>query len=333
MNDAPMLTRRSRLAGIGMAFILAALPAWILSGCGRQAPTRSLDQGTLQLELQYAAGVAAPRGGPTPPYNAFDSLTVRVFAWDASPEAEPLAEAAIPLTATSRSFQLSFQVTPQPAYRVTAEVHGFRYRSPANNRTDVGLQLMGEERVELSSLARGPVIVTLQDIVPRVTIRRDSAGVALAWNPVSFATGYTVLGGPNLSLVVSNVPDPEFRTADQNLIGQPFRARAEFGPRLSGAYGEVVSVIAPPPFVSALVPDSVAAGRSTSLLLDIQGNSFVFGAGVTWDDTLLAATFLSSSALQATIPASRLAAAGAHAVIVLNPDGQASNTVGFQTVP
>ncbi len=87
-----------------------------------------------------------------------------------------------------------------------------------------------------------------------------------------------------------------------------------------------VPVINPP-----LVPASKLEGGA-AFTLTVNGTNFVAGATVNWDGFALATTFISSSQLMASVPATNIAAAGTASVTVVNPTpgGGTSNVVFFQ---
>jgi hypothetical protein len=312
-----------------------ALAALVLAsggpGCGRHSPSGPYGAGNLHVELKVAADATppAPLGGVVP-FDAFDSLHVSVFDAGAAPSsAVPLAEAGQALAPGTRTFRFDFEVPPAPAYRVRAEVYGVRLRLAATSPTLPGLQLLGEGRAEPSAQAEASVVILLRDAVPRPSVTRGN-DLVVDWNAVPLATAYSVLASDSF-VVATGIAGTSFQSVDPNLFSRTFRVRAEFGPTLIGAYSEPSSAIFPPPVALSLVPDSVVAGLPTDLLLSIQGTGFAFGAAVEWDDTLLTPS-VSSTLLQVTVPASRLATVASHAVTVRNPDGQRSNTLPFRTV-
>jgi hypothetical protein len=67
-----------------------------------------------------------------------------------------------------------------------------------------------------------------------------------------------------------------------------------------------------------LVPTAIAPGGS-SFALTLNGTGFVSGSAVNWNGTALSTTFVSSSQLTATIPASDIANAGTASITVTNP--------------
>src|SRR5206468_2071889 len=86
----------------------------------------------------------------------------------------------------------------------------------------------------------------------------------------------------------------------------------------------------PAPSITSLSPAStVAAGQGFNLT--VNGSSFISGSVVRWNGGDRATTFLSSTLLTASIPASNISSAGTAAVTVFNPSpgGGTSNTVNF----
>ncbi len=86
----------------------------------------------------------------------------------------------------------------------------------------------------------------------------------------------------------------------------------------------------PTPTITAISPSSATAGGS-GFTLTITGTGFVSGSVVRWNGDPLDTFFGSSSVLTATVPASRIATAGAANVTVVNPapGGGTSDPVTF----
>ena len=84
------------------------------------------------------------------------------------------------------------------------------------------------------------------------------------------------------------------------------------------------------PAIQSLTPQLVAAGAS-SFSLSVVGSNFIPGAVVNFGSTSLAATWQSSSQLTASVPSSRVSAAGTFQVSVTNPGapGATSNSLPF----
>jgi uncharacterized delta-60 repeat protein len=82
------------------------------------------------------------------------------------------------------------------------------------------------------------------------------------------------------------------------------------------------------PTITSLSPNSAVEG-SNSALLAVIGSGFQTGATVYWNGAALSTTLVSSSELQATIPAIDIAEEESESISVANPDGRASITMGF----
>ena len=89
----------------------------------------------------------------------------------------------------------------------------------------------------------------------------------------------------------------------------------------------------PTPQITSLNPNSATAGGGT-FTLTVNGSGFIDGTGsdrsvVHWNGSPRTTTYISSTQLTATIPASDIAAAGTANVTVVNPGGLTSNTAAF----
>lgn len=80
--------------------------------------------------------------------------------------------------------------------------------------------------------------------------------------------------------------------------------------------------------ITLLSPASAAVGGPAFTLV-VNGSDFVNGAVVTWDGADRATTFVSSSRVDASIPASDLALGKSVPVVVRNPSGVLSNVMAF----
>jgi hypothetical protein len=80
-----------------------------------------------------------------------------------------------------------------------------------------------------------------------------------------------------------------------------------------------------------LVPEQKAPGSAT-FTLTVNGTGFASGAVVKWNATALTTTFVTSSKVTASVPASDLVTAGTATVTVTNGTGVASNPAQFQVV-
>lgn len=83
------------------------------------------------------------------------------------------------------------------------------------------------------------------------------------------------------------------------------------------------------PVLTSINPNTIAHGAANTVFT-ATGSSFVKGCALYAGATKLTpTTFLSSTSLQATIPAASLAAAGTIQISVQNPDARSSANVAF----
>lgn len=88
------------------------------------------------------------------------------------------------------------------------------------------------------------------------------------------------------------------------------------------------TIAAPTPSVSisGLIPNSAVAG-GLAFTLTVNGSGFLVGAAVQWNGSALSTTFVSSTQLTASVPASQIASPGTASVRVVNPGGATSNAI------
>src|SRR5437764_9794890 len=97
------------------------------------------------------------------------------------------------------------------------------------------------------------------------------------------------------------------------------------------ALGASMAVAQVPVINNPLVPEQKAPGAAT-FTLTVNGEGFASNAVVKWNGTSLTTTFVKSSQLTASVPASDLVTAGTATVTVANGTGVASNQAHFQVV-
>jgi sugar lactone lactonase YvrE len=91
--------------------------------------------------------------------------------------------------------------------------------------------------------------------------------------------------------------------------------------------------INPPLVTIGKLSPSTATVNGPGFTLAITGASFVSGATVMWGTTALATTFINSSTLTASVPASLLQSAATVSIEVINPNSQVSNSAPFTVFP
>lgn len=82
------------------------------------------------------------------------------------------------------------------------------------------------------------------------------------------------------------------------------------------------------PEVTSLSPNTKGIGEA-GFTLTVNGSNFVSGASVTWNGSARSTTFVNSTQMTATIPASDIASIAAVQVRVVNPDSARSNIGNF----
>ncbi len=154
-------------------------------------------------------------------------------------------------------------------------------------------------------------------------------GSVVEWDSLSTGTQYlrpTFINSGELRLAV---PDSYVKTADTAAI-------RVINPGLV-ASNSVVFTINPPPAIQSLTPNSAVVGGA-QFIFTVTGSGFVQGSTVQWSTlsgsvTDLATTFVTSTQLRATVPASLIGTAGTARITVINPPcGVLSNVVNFEIV-
>jgi hypothetical protein len=99
--------------------------------------------------------------------------------------------------------------------------------------------------------------------------------------------------------------------------------------------GTLLAQTNPVPFVNQPLVPETAAPAGNGFTLTVNGTGFVSGAVVKWNGSSRSTTFVSSSKLKATIPASDIASAMTAAVTVTNPapGGGTSDSADFKVTP
>ncbi|HMC61828.1 MAG TPA: IPT/TIG domain-containing protein, partial [Candidatus Solibacter sp.] len=93
-----------------------------------------------------------------------------------------------------------------------------------------------------------------------------------------------------------------------------------------------LTVAAPVPAISVIVPDSAQAG-SPGLTIAINGTNFLTNSAVLWNGSPLGTTRVNATQLTAPVPANLLASAGAASVKVATPGAADSNAAAFTIAP
>jgi uncharacterized protein (TIGR03437 family) len=147
--------------------------------------------------------------------------------------------------------------------------------------------------------------------------------------------GITVTGLPAGAIYNQNIGAPgtnftlSINTASSTPTGTyPLAITAADGSLSYFAYASLVVSAANTVSLSSLSPNSVTAG-GLAFTLTVNGSSFLTGSTVQWNGSALATSYVSSSQLTASVPATLIASPGSASIMVINPGGGASNALTF----
>ena len=127
------------------------------------------------------------------------------------------------------------------------------------------------------------------------------------WNGTALATTFV-----SATLLTATVPAADIATAGTANI-----TVSTSGVGTSGALTFTINNN-PPPILNTISPSTITAG-SPAFTLTATGNSFISSSVIKWNGAALATTFVSSTSLTATVPATNIATAGTASVTVFSP--------------
>jgi streptogramin lyase len=162
-----------------------------------------------------------------------------------------------------------------------------------------------------------------QGVIFTATVSASSAGGGTPTGTVSFLDGAASIGRGTLSSGTATFSTTSL-SAGTHTITAIYGGDANFNSSTSSILTERVS---PPPSITSLSQSSANEG-STAQTLMVNGTGFA-GATVDWNGTPLTTNAISSTQLQATIPAADLAEEGSASLTVVNSDGTTSPAVAF----
>jgi hypothetical protein len=172
----------------------------------------------------------------------------------------------------------------------------------------------------LSSMSPAAATVGGMTVTLTVTGTNFVSGSSVRWNGANRTT--TFVSSTRLQAIIPAT----------DLVAVGTASVTVFSPAPGGGTSNALTfaINDPPPVLSAIGPASAVAG-DPAFTLNITGTTFVNGAVVRWNGANRTTTFVSSTRLTASIPASDIAAAGVYSVTVVNPapGGGTSNVVTF----
>src|ERR1017187_9055208 len=156
-----------------------------------------------------------------------------------------------------------------------------------------------------------------------IVLNQAYAQSSVYLNTIGVATTFV-----NSTTLTADVPASLLVSPPQYTVQVDNPGTATQGPGVSNTV--TFSVLAPA--ISALSLTSIPAG-SPACGLTVAGANFLSGSYISFRGTTLATTFVNSTTLTTTVPATLLAAAGQVNVQVFNPGGSSSGTLPFLVGP
>ena len=198
-----------------------------------------------------------------------------------------------------------------------------------------------------TSLAIGTV--TMKRVVPRVTSIRTgitltsisptsvpagSKNTTLGATGTGFVTGAVIQfnGSPIATTFISStglsgVIPAELLTQTGSFSVSVLNPNGDS----SNSFSFTVTDALPLPVITTVSPNTALAG-SVATTITVNGSGFVQGSVVQFGGTVSATTFVSATQLRAVVSAAQLSQGGSFTILVINPNGDQSNTVSFIVV-
>jgi IPT/TIG domain len=211
----------------------------------------------------------------------------------------------------------------------------------------------------ISEVRRHPVVLLALLLAACAAFTRDPSPPSQNPSPsiTSINPPNTIVGGQSFTLTVSGSNFTSSSTVDWNGIALPTRFQSATSLQATvpasdiAAAGTVGMTVVNPapggktsnmakfqiltqnsvPSITSINPPSTIVGGQ-SFTLTVTGSNFTSSSKVDWNGTVLPTAFQSATSLQATVPASDIAAAGTVSMTVVNPvpGGETSNVARFQ---
>jgi hypothetical protein len=194
-------------------------------------------------------------------------------------------------------------------------------------------------RAEADGVSSQPLNITVQNLPASVTSLSPSSttvgsgNLTLTVTGTGFASGAVVTWNGldrtttpgSATQLTASIPASDLAAAGtvQVAVRNP-------APGGGAANSLTFTINNPTPQITSVSPSTVTAG-SEAFTLTVTGTGFVAGARVRWNGAERTTTFVSSTSVTASIPATDVAAAGTGAITVANPGPVAavSNTINF----
>ncbi|HEX3681770.1 MAG TPA: IPT/TIG domain-containing protein [Bryobacteraceae bacterium] len=207
---------------------------------------------------------------------------------------------------------------------VTASVPASDISSPGSAQITVKSGGVTSNSETLTILA-GPALSSLNPD----TITAGSASFTLTASGTGFASGAVIQwNGAPLSTSFQSANELT-ATVPANLVAAVGTAQVSVSSSGVTSNSLTFTIVAAPT-ISSLSPNTITAG-SAAFTLTVNGSGFASGAEVKWNGTAIGTVFVSSTQLNATVPAGNVATPGT-AHVTVTSGGVTSNSVNFTVV-
>lgn len=221
------------------------------------------------------------------------------------------------------NFNSSTQLTASvgPAFTGTAGTYAVTVQNPNGSLSNTVTLTIGQPSTipTLTTVAPNAATVGGPTFTLALTGTNFTTNAGVTWNNILLPTTYV---------------SPTQLTASVNSTLLASAGTANITVTTSGGTSNTLSfpiVLSTNPAISSLNPTTIAPG-SAAFTLTIAGSNFTSGSGVFWNTTLLAPTFVNSTQLSVTVPATLVASSGTANITVVNSPGNVTSNAQVFTV-
>ena len=325
----------------GTNFVTASTVRWNGTALATTYVSSTQLTATVTAALVASPGTASVTVvNPAPGGGTSNAVTFTITVPPAPVITSPLA--ATGTVGTAFSYQItatncpsSYNATPLPPGLTVNTSTGLISGTP----TVGGVYSVTISATNAGGTGSATLVITVNNLVPTITTISPASAIAggpqftLTVNGTNFVSGSTVKWN-GIALTTTYVSATQLTaTVPAALIATAGTASVTVvNPSPGGGTSNAVTftINNPVPTTTSINPACATAG-GPQFTLTVTGTNFVSTSTVRWGGTSLATTFVSSTQLTATVPASLIATAGTASITVVNPTpgGGTSNAQTF----